>query len=174
MACRGAIGALVLSASLAFGPGSLSHADSADPDAWDAPLEYSHVLIQTSLYTRHFGDNSKYTNNQQLVGLELHSTNRWFAGGARFKNSFNQATVYLYAGREFPFWTSTNGLTLRAKMTAGLLHGYRGEYRDNIPFNRFGTAPAILPSLGLRWHRLESDLIVFGTAGLMIVAGLRF
>ena len=167
-------GALVLSVSLLLGSAPLSLADSSNARTSRSPLEFSHALIQTSLYTRHFSRKPEHTNNQQLIGLELHSTDRWLAGGARFKNSFNQATVYLYAGREFPFWTNGNGVTIRGKLTAGLLHGYRGEYRDKIPFNRFGIAPAALPSIGVRWGRLESDVILFGNAGFMLIAGLRF
>ncbi|WP_346796365.1 hypothetical protein R5M92_12925 [Halomonas sp. Bachu 37] len=137
-------------------------------------LTLDHVLVQTSLHTRHFSPDPEHTNQQDLLGLELHTPSRWLAGAAWFKNSFDQSSVYLYAGRELPIWESAAGVMLRAKLTGGLLHGYRGEYRDKIPFNRYEIAPALLPSIGVRWHRFESDVIVFGTAGAMLTAGLRF
>lgn len=141
---------------------------------WPPQLEVSHVLLQTSLYTRHFNPQPDHNNHQELISLELHNPQRWLVGGARFLNSFSQEAIYLYAGREFPFWKPTGNVTVRAKLSAGLLHGYRGEHQDNIPFNRYGTAPAALPSLGVQWGRFETDLIVFGTAGAMIIGGIRF
>ncbi|WP_163559748.1 hypothetical protein [Halomonas sp. NO4] len=149
-------------------------AAAGERSSWPPAMTLEHVLVQTSLYTDHFSPDPEHTNNQQLIGLELHNPDRWLAGGARFNNSFDQASLYLYAGREFPLWEPAQSVTLRAKLTAGLLHGYRGEYRDNIPLNRYGIAPAVLPTLGVRWHRVESDLILFGTAGAMITAGIRF
>lgn len=147
----------------------------AEPSsAWPPALELDHVLLQTSLFTRHFDPEPDHHNQQDLIGLELHNPQRWLAGAARFLNSFEQETFYLYAGREFPLWQPTADITVRAKVSAGLLHGYRGEYQDNIPFNRYGTAPAALPSVGLRWKRFETDLIVFGTAGAMVIGGIRF
>lgn len=153
----------------------VSPATQAAPDPlWPPLLEVDHVLLQTSLYTRHFDPEPDHHNRQDLIGLELHNSQRWLVGGVRFLNSFDQEAVYLYAGREFPFWKPTENITVRAKLTAGLLHGYRGEYQDNIPFNRHGTAPAALPSLGLQWGRFETDLILFGSAGAMILGGIRF
>lgn len=141
---------------------------------WPPRLELDHTLVQTSLYTRHFHPDPEHTNHQKLIGLEFHTPDDWLAGGAHFQNSFAQDTFYLYVGRQFPLWHFAHDTTLRAKLTAGLLHGYRGEYRDKIPFNHLETAPAALPSIGIRWKRVEGDLIVFGAAGLMITAGLRF
>lgn len=148
-------------------------ADSFYP-SWPPKPELSHVLVQTSLYTTHFSPRDEHNNQQDLISIELHNPDRWLAGLAWFKNSYDQPTWYGYVGRKFPFWEPAENLSFRAKLTAGALHGYRGEYRDNIPFNRYGTAPAVLPSLGLRWERFEADLIVFGVAGAMVTGGIRF
>ncbi len=137
-------------------------------------LVFDHALLQTSLYTRHFEPEPDHNNNQQLIGLELHDPNRWFAGAAWFKNSYDQPTWYFYGGREFVLWRPSADASVRAKLSGGVLRGYKGEYQDNIPFNNFGIAPAVLPSIGMQWHRLETDLIVFGTAGMMITGGVRF
>ncbi len=141
---------------------------------WPPALELDHALVQTSLYTRHHSADPEHTDDQRLIGFELHNPQRWLAGTAWFKNSFDQDSLDLYVGREFPFWKPAESVTFRAKLTAGALHGYRGEYRDKIPFNRYGIAPAALPSVGVQWGRVESDLIVFGTAGLLVTAGVRF
>ncbi|MFB9866043.1 hypothetical protein [Vreelandella sulfidaeris] len=143
------------------------------PD-WPPVLEWDHTLVQTSLYTRHFSPDPEHINQQDLISIELHNPQRWLAGTAWFKNSSDQPTWYFYAGRDFPLWQPRPDVTVRAKLTAGLLHGYKDEYRDKIPLNHLEIAPALLPSIGVRWRRIESDLIVFGTAGMMITAGVRF
>ncbi|PXX95038.1 hypothetical protein CR157_19290 [Halomonas sp. LBP4] len=141
---------------------------------WPPKPKLDHVLVQTSLYTDHFSSDPEHTNQQKLASVELHNPQRWLVGAAGFKNSFDQDSLYLYVGREFPFWEPAESVTFRTKLTAGALHGYRGEYRDKIPFNRYEIAPAALPSVGVQWGRVESDLIVFGTAGLLVTAGVRF
>ncbi|MFI2819857.1 hypothetical protein [Vreelandella piezotolerans] len=141
---------------------------------WPPTLTLDHTLVQTSLLTRHFEPDPEHTNQQNLVSIELHNPERWLAGAAWFKNSFDQPTWYFYAGREFPLWQLTDEISVRAKLTGGLLRGYKDEYRDKIPLNHLGIAPALLPSIGVQWGRVESDLIVFGTAGVMITAGIRF
>ncbi len=65
------------------------------------------------------------------------------AGGATFRNSFSQRSNYAYLGKRF----DSDSYPVYLKLTGGLLQGYRGEYRDKIPLNRFGVAPAIIP----RW-----------------------
>lgn len=152
---------------------STSASATSLPD-WPPTLEFDHALVQTSLLTRHFSPDPEHNNQQHLISLELHNPQRWLAGAAWFKNSYNQPTWYAYVGREFPLWKVSEEINVRAKLTGGLLHGYKDEYRDNIPFNRYGTAPALLPSIGIQWGRFESDLIVFGTAGMMVIGGLRF
>ncbi len=170
------IGTVLLPAALLSGPAA-PFAEAAEGWReqldWPPRLTLDHILVQAGLYTSHFSNDPEHTNDQGLISLEWHTPDRWFAGGARFRNSFSQDSHYVYAGREFPFFQG-NEVGFRAKLSAGLLHGYRGEYRDKIPFNHLGVAPAILPSLGARWGRAETDLIVFGTAGIMVTAGWRF
>ncbi|MDX5376058.1 MAG: hypothetical protein LPK08_00865 [Halomonas sp.] len=164
------VGLLGLALALLVAPASQARQEPI----WPPVPDLEHVLVQTSLYTRHFDPQPDHNNQQELIGIELHNSQRWLAGGARFLSSFDQEAFYLYVGREFPLWEPTDNVTVRAKLSAGLLHGYRGEYQDNIPFNRYGTAPAALPSVGLRWGRFETDLIVFGAAGAMAIGGVRF
>lgn len=143
------------------------------PD-WPPAFELDHTLVQTSLLTRHFEPDPEHTNQQSLLSVELHNPDRWLAGAAWFKSSFDQPTWYFYAGREFPLGQLGDDINVRAKLTGGLLRGYQGEYRNKIPFNHFEIAPAVLPSIGFQWRHVESDLIIFGTAGMMITVGLRF
>ena len=126
--------------------------------------------VQTSVWTTHFSPDPEHNNRQDLIGVERQDGNDWLWGGAVFRNSFSQRSVYVYRGRQFdladtPFY---------AKLTAGLLWGYRGEYRDKIPLNHLGVAPAILPSLGYRWNAIGAEVVLFGVAGTMVTVGYHF
>lgn len=148
----------------------------------------SELLLQTSLWTKHYSNDPEHTENQKLInaewtfsgsGITAARTGKWYddirvvAGGARFKNSFDQPTVYLYAGGRYDYY-ETPSVRAYAKLTAGLLHGYKGEYKDKIPLNHFGVAPAILPAFGVEVKRINLEMIPFGTAGVMVNIGYVF
>jgi hypothetical protein len=128
------------------------------------------VLLQTSLFSYHFHYDTRHNNHQDLVDLEYWRTDGWLAGAAWFRNSFFQPTQYLYAGRLWrPLDTFPDAYV---KLTGGLIHGYSGQYRDKIPFNGSGVAPALIPSLGWSYRRFNTELILFGTNGIMLNVGL--
>ena len=85
-------------------------------------------------------------------------------------NSFGQFSQYLYGGLQWrpieehqPFYV---------KVSAGLLHGYHGEYQDKIPFNHYGIAPAIVPSVGYCYIRYCGEFVVLGGAGALFMVGV--
>lgn len=125
--------------------------------------------VQTSVYTKHFKPKSKHNNNQELIGLERHTENSYIMGGATFLHSFNERSYYGYVGKRYDF----AGTPFYGKITGGLLYGYKGEYRDKIPFNRFEIAPAIVPSLGVKYRRVGAEIVFLGTAATMINIGLE-
>ncbi|GHC15196.1 hypothetical protein [Aidingimonas halophila] len=137
-------------------------------------LEVDHWLFQTSLYTKHFDSDPEHTESQNLISAEARNPDEWLAGAAWFKNSFDQPSWYFYGGRRFSLWEPSDSVEVHAKLTAGLLRGYDGDKKDKIPFNDLGVAPAVLPSIGARLGPVETDLLLFGNAGLMVTAGLRF
>lgn len=125
--------------------------------------------IQTSLWTKHFNPKPEHNNRQKLIGIERNRDDSYLWGGATFLNSFKQRTYYAYVGKQFDFGQTP----FYGKLTAGLLHGYKGEYRDKIPFNRYKIAPAILPSLGVKYKRVHLEAIMAGTAAVMVNAGVK-
>lgn len=149
------------------------------------------LLVQTSLFTRHWSKDPDHNENQRLINLEWTFAEkdnvtiqrpsgsdwrdeiRWLVGGATFKNSFDQQSTYVYMGGRYDYFESPTTRAY-AKLTGGLLHGYRGEYRDKIPFNQLGVAPAILPAFGVEHHRVNLEMIPFGTAGVMFNLGYVF
>ncbi|GLQ32432.1 hypothetical protein [Litoribrevibacter albus] len=128
--------------------------------------------FQTSVYTKHWNPKPEHNNNQKLFSIELNKKNRWLVGFAAFKNSFDQNTQYLYAGYTWAL-PETQDIGY-FKLTAGPMHGYKGKYKDKIPLNQAGIAPAVLPSFGVSYQQFKSELVVFGAAGAMLTMGFEF
>jgi hypothetical protein len=126
--------------------------------------------LQTSVYTKHWTDDPDHNNNQDLIGIERNRADKWVWGGATFRNSFSQRSFYVYGGKRFDW----DGTPFYAKLTGGLLQGYSGEYRDKIPLNRFGVAPAIIPSVGAHFGPVAGEFVVLGGSAAMVNVGYRF
>lgn len=152
-------------------------------------VSQSHYSVQTSLWTTHFNNKPYHNNQQRLIGVERFGSNiatnaiqdriSFFdsatplAGATLFKNSFHQSTGYAYIGFRQPLIGDYNN-NLYVKLTGGVMHGYRGEYRDKIPFNRFGTSVVAIPSAGVQIRRFTAETVLFGAAGVMVNVGYRF
>lgn len=126
--------------------------------------------LQTSVYTRHFSPDSEHNNNQDLIGIERNETSGLVYGVATFRNSFSQRSFYTYAGKRF----DSDTYPVYLKLTGGLLQGYRGEYKNKIPLNRFGIAPVIIPSVGAHYGPVAAELVLLGFNAAMITTGVRF
>jgi hypothetical protein len=125
---------------------------------------------QTSVYTRHFSPDPDHNNRQNLIGLEWNDTSAWIFGGATFRNSYDQQSVYGYAGKRF----DSTDYPVYLKLSGGLLYGYKGEYRDKIPLNNLGVAPVIIPSAGVHLGPVTAELVLLGVSATMINVGVRF
>lgn len=124
--------------------------------------------LQTSAYTRHFHPDPEHNNRQDLIGLEYQAEGGVVAGGTTFRNSFRQRSQYAYVGKRF----DSGAAPVYLKVTGGLLQGYRGEYRDKIPLNRFGVAPVLIPSLGARLGPVGGELVLLGNSAMMVNLGV--
>lgn len=181
-ACRQYGAALVTSLVLLTAP-IASHAQSTAtaPNApqpatvasiWDTPEPWrtDRFYLETSVHTWHSHYDAAHEDNQRLILGEWNVTEQWLVGAAFFRNSFGQPSEYVYGGYR---WRPFERLQpLYVKLTAGLVHGYSGEYRDKIPFNRSGVAPIILPSVGYCINRYCFELVVFGDAGVLLTFGV--
>lgn len=131
--------------------------------------DYDHLYLQGGSYA-HFTSSDDYKGTNVLVSLEAIKKNDWSYGLALFNNSFDQFSQYLYLGKTWNYSGSFDGF--HSKLTAGFIHGYRGEYQDKIPFNNVGIAPAIIPSVGYKVGRYGTDISLLGVAGLLMTVGL--
>lgn len=136
-----------------------------------AETSNNNLYIQTSLFTQHYKPKDDHNNNQKLVNLEYRNGDDELYGIALFQNSFDQFTQYLYYGRQWPIQSINENLYF--SLTGGLIHGYKGEEKNEIPLNDLGVAPAILPIFGYRYQRIETQVILFGLAGYTLTLGFN-
>jgi len=145
-------------------PDSLAVKGGAQPDKkWDLTL---------SPYTYHWNYNPEH-RPVKLVAMDSHVSGGRFCGLALFTNSFGQESAYLYVGQQ---WDGIFGNPkLFSKMSAGVLYGYRGDYKHKIPLNHYGVAPAIIPSMGYAFTPKDSaQVFVLGNAGLLFAYARSF
>jgi hypothetical protein len=127
--------------------------------------------FQTSVYTKHWDPDPDHENNSKLLNIEFTEASGWSYGFAHFDNSFGQPSQYLYAGRT---WRLLKKDWAYFKLTGGFLHGYKEPHEDKIPFNGLGVAPAIIPTFGLQYKRVHSELQILGLSAITITAGFSF
>lgn len=148
--------ALILLAALLLAPAAWA----GEGDSW---------YLQTSVLTRHWNHDPQHNNHQDLIGVERNRADGWVWGGATFRNSFRQRSNYVYAGKRFDLDDSP----FYFKVTGGAIQGYHGKYRDKIPLNRYGVAPAVIPSVGAQVGRFASEFVVLGNSAGMINLGVN-
>jgi len=134
-------------------------------------MEIQEWRFRTSLYTKHWSDDPDHVNDQKLINIEFETTTRWLYGFAHFDNSFGQPSQYLYAGYSWPLFGKDWAYFV---LSGGVLHGYKEPYEDKIPLNDLGFAPAIVPTFGLRYKRVFTEIQILGTAAVTITAGFSF
>lgn len=160
--------------TLFFAPLALA-AEHICPDALakaNAPEPRHRGEFTFSPYTHHWSYNPEH-KHVFLVALDEQLPGDRFCGISVFSNSFGQPSTYVYAGQQFnALWGQPQ---LYAKVSAGMLYGYVGHYKDKVPLNYRGFSPALIPSLGLRITDHDAlQLQVLGTAGIMLSWGRQF
>ena len=141
--------------------------------AWEFYIPKNDDLyLWAGTYT-HFNNKDTYSGGAWLVSLEVIKPNNHLYGLALFNNSFDQFSQYLFYGKMFNLDSTYPGL--RAQLTAGLIHGYKGEYKDNLLFNeQLGVAPVIVPGIGYQKNQWGVDLFLLGKQGVLLGVGYQF
>ena len=147
-------------------PDFLARQDAPEPEndkQWDLTL---------SPYTYHWHYNPEH-RPVFLGAIDRHVPGNRFCGLALFRNSFGQPAAYIYVGKR---WDEFLGQPkLFAKVSAGFIYGYKGKYQDKIPFNDYGIAPVIIPSVGYSFNSHDSaQIMLLGTAGVLFAYGHSF
>lgn len=139
--------------------------------AWEFyEAETDGIYLWGGTYT-HFSHNDNYQGSSLLIGIEVVKPNDHVYGLALFDNSFDQFSQYIFYGKVFRF----KDTHFHGKLTAGLVHGYKGEHRDNLYFNeQLGVAPVIVPGIGYQKNHWSIDLYLLATEGLLLGIGYQF
>ncbi len=143
---------------------------------WDAPEPWrtDRFYFQFAYYTIHYhydpAHQQSYLFDSEYHFNETWLGGQWIAGVALFQNSFGQFSEYVFGGLQWrpiedhqPFYV---------KVTAGPLHGYHGQYRDKLPYNTSGVAPAIIPGLGYCMKRYCGEFVFLGGNAALLTIGV--
>jgi hypothetical protein len=147
----------------------------ASKEAWDAkePWRTDRFQVMVGTGTIHFNPDDEHKQSWLLDMTyrfqERWLEGQWIAGLALFTNSFGQFTQYAYGGLQWRPLVEHQPFYL--KLTAGVIHGYSGQYQDKIPLNSSGFAPGIVPSMGYCWGRFCAEVALLGDAALQFGLG---
>ena len=131
--------------------------------------------IMAAPVTLHYSDMKRKSDSTDvkhsyvwLLGAEKMLDERYFAGVAFFSNSFGQPTEYVYAGAKFR--PLDDMPKFFAKISAGVIHGYKSPYDKKIPINTSsGWGLGVIPSIGWDFNdQFAAQLNVLGSAGVML------
>ena len=140
-----------------------------DPDA-PAPTHRGELTL--SPYTIHWSNNPEH-KHVVLVALDEQLPGGRLCGVSFFTNSFGQPSTYVYAGKQFNQLFGQPQLFL--KVTAGVIYGYVGQYKNKVPLNYHGFSPGVIPALGYKFSEHDSVQVkLLGTAGIMFSYGRQF
>lgn len=129
------------------------------------------VFLQVGAYAHYTKDDEDERDGPPLVSaIEWLKPNRVYYGLSLFNNSFGQFSQFAYIGKEFPLPRFHEHL--RARVAAGIVHGYKDEHEDDLPLNYKGFAPGIVPSLGFKKNGRALDVIFLSNAAIMLMVGI--
>ncbi|MDO9439033.1 hypothetical protein [Hydrogenophaga sp.] len=95
-------------------------------------------------------------------------------GISLFRNSFGQPSAYAFVGKSWPGILSSYP-NVYASVTAGIMYGYVGKYKNKVPANVGGFSPAIIPAIGYQLSpRSSLEIQILGTAAFMVGTNWRF
>ncbi len=153
-----------------------AHSEAVADDASKAAGNEGHFAVQFGVFTHHFFPSPVHVNRNRLINIEWQTpehtqwkADRAILGLGVFRNSFGQPSQYLYVGQKWDVYEH-----FYIKLTAGLLHGYKDQYKNKIPFNQYGTAPVIVPSMGLRFRQATLEAVFLSNRAVMIGLGYEF
>lgn len=129
--------------------------------------------VFASPYTHHWSYDEEHKQVYTLSLSRRLPDNR-FCGLALFNNSFGQPSAYAFAGKSWPGLLQ-DWPNVYVSVSAGIIYGYVGRFKDKVPLNVGGFSPAIIPSIGVRLtDQAALEMQLLGTAAIMFGATWRF
>ena len=126
-----------------------------------------------SPYTHHWSNDEEHKPVVALSVSRLLPNDR-YCGISVFTNSFGQPSAYAFVGKTWPgIWPSQP--KVYASVSAGILYGYVGKYKNKVPLNVGGFSPVIIPAIGYRLSpKATLEMQLLGTAAVMFGTTWRF
>ena len=126
-----------------------------------------------SPYTHHWTYSPEHRTVHAL-SLSRRLENGRFCGFSLFNNSFGQPSAYVFVGKEWEgLFPSVPRLSLG--VSGGIIYGYVGRFKDKVPLNVGGFAPAVIPSVSWRLtDQAALQVQLLGTAAIMVGGTWRF
>jgi len=143
-----------------------------DQPATEAPAAHRYEVF-ASPYTYHWTHSEEHKAVGALTLTRLLPNER-FCGFSLFRNSFGQPSAYGFTGWSWPtlFDSMPN---VYGTVSAGIIYGYVGKYKNKVPLNFGGFAPVIIPAIGYRLTpQAAVEIQILGTAAVMFGATWRF
>lgn len=139
----------------------------------EPPPDRPSLEVFASPYTYHWTASEEHRPVGAMSLSRLLPNDR-FCGISFFRNSFGQPSAYAFAG-----WTAPHLLAsvpqVYGSVTAGIVYGYVGKYKDKVPLNVGGFSPVIIPALGYRLSpAVALEIQILGTAAVMLGTTVRF
>jgi len=120
----------------------------------------------------HYTSSDDYSGAPIFSSLKVQRSDNWQYGLALFNNSFGQFSQYLFGGYRWKLGGKLQNFHITG--TAGILHGYKDEFEDKVPYNKNGWSPGVSLGIGYKKGKLGADLTTIGTAGLLFTIGYDF
>ena len=157
---------------LVFGITASAQVTPSD-SAQDASSDNGRLTLVFAPFLYHLHYDANHNDEPWLTGLEWEPRQSPVEFGAvYFRNSFYQDSVYAYVGKRWFISDDKEGVFLN--LTGGPLYGYRGKYEKKVPYNHHGLGVAIIPAIGYQYRSASAQLIILGTAALMVSFGYDF
>ena len=126
-----------------------------------------------SPYTHHWAPDEEHEQVYAVSVSRLLPNNRT-CGFSLFNNSFGQPSAYAFVGKSWPgFWQAQPQLYV--SVSAGIIYGYVGQYKNKVPLNVGGFSPVVIPAIGYRLSpKATVEMQLLGTAAIMLGTTWRF
>jgi hypothetical protein len=150
-----------------------AHAWEACP-GWDTiQPEGQRYELFASPFTHHWSHSPEH-KPVRLLGLSKRLPNDRFCGISAFTNSFGQPSMYAYVGKTWP-GVFERYPDVYLSVSAGIIYGYVGSYKNKVPLNVKGFSPGLIPAVGYRLTpHTSAEVQILGTAALMFGVSHRF
>jgi hypothetical protein len=136
------------------------------------PTAYRHEAF-ISPYTYHWSPSEEHKAVGALTLSRLLPNDR-FCGLSLFRNSFGQPSAYAFTGWAWPKLLESQP-RIYGTVTAGIIYGYVGKYKNKVPLNVGGFSPAIIPAVGYRISpAIGVEMQILGAAAVMFGTSVRF